>query len=397
VLLLAIFTCSEIPFPVARCERGLAATSRPVKQRITTRRTLLRATALYAILGATARPRQPLVTFGQQQQVITCNPKIGVHTRLTDEVEEWKIKRTLQMVREMGAPWIVEYFPWAYCEPQRGRFSWEHSDLVVAHAVRQGLQIIARLGYPPKWAQPPDSPATLLLPDSFSDFAHFCARFARRYADSVSHVIIWNEPNLAMEWGFRQPSAEEYVQLLRECYNRIKETNPGAIILAGALAPTPSPLEDPLAVDDLTFLQALYTSGATEFFDALAIHSYGWATPPEDDPEPNRVNFRRAELLRQIMVTHGDTDKPCFITEAGWNDHPRWTRAVSPALRIQYTKRAYQYAQQRWPWCHAVAMWAFRFPWPQHSYQDYFAFVSPSFGPRPIYQAIREYSASCVT
>ena len=56
-------------------------------------------------------PPRLIVVLGPQQQVETINPKMGVHTRLTDEVEEWKIKRTLEMVREMGAPWIVEYFP----------------------------------------------------------------------------------------------------------------------------------------------------------------------------------------------------------------------------------------------------------------------------------------------
>ena len=28
---------------------------------------------------------------------VTQNPKMGVHTRLTDEVEPWKIQRTLEM------------------------------------------------------------------------------------------------------------------------------------------------------------------------------------------------------------------------------------------------------------------------------------------------------------
>ncbi|MCB0235042.1 MAG: hypothetical protein KDG58_12665, partial [Anaerolineae bacterium] len=54
------------------------------------------------------------VSVGPQQTVQSINPKMGVHTRLTDEVEEWKVKRTLEMVREMGANWIVEFFPWAY-------------------------------------------------------------------------------------------------------------------------------------------------------------------------------------------------------------------------------------------------------------------------------------------
>ncbi|MBX3058034.1 MAG: hypothetical protein KF770_16325 [Anaerolineae bacterium] len=48
---------------------------------------------------------------------------MGVHTRLTDEVEEWKIKRSLQMVRQMGAPWIVEFFP---CGLLHHRRRWRH-------------------------------------------------------------------------------------------------------------------------------------------------------------------------------------------------------------------------------------------------------------------------------
>ena len=73
--------------------------------------------------------------------------KLGVHTRLTDEVEPWKIKHTLQLVREMGAPWIVEYFPWAYHERFPGFFDWRHSDLVIDHANQQGLTVIVAALY----------------------------------------------------------------------------------------------------------------------------------------------------------------------------------------------------------------------------------------------------------
>ncbi|MFQ6015839.1 MAG: hypothetical protein ACE5NP_10390, partial [Anaerolineae bacterium] len=64
---------------------------------------------LVLVVFIASYPPGPLVTFGPPQVVESVNPKIGVHTRLTDEVEEWKIKRTLEMVREMGASWIVEY------------------------------------------------------------------------------------------------------------------------------------------------------------------------------------------------------------------------------------------------------------------------------------------------
>jgi len=107
--------------------------------------------ALLLLFGLRPSPR--LVTVGPQRQVHTINPKMGAHTRLTDEVEEWKIKRTLEMVREMGAPWIVEFFPWAYYEPEKGVFYWEHPDMVIDHARAQGLTVVARLGLTPAWAR----------------------------------------------------------------------------------------------------------------------------------------------------------------------------------------------------------------------------------------------------
>ena len=60
------------------------------------------------------KPAPDLVVVGERQTVESSMPIMGVHTRLTDEVEEWKIKRSLEMVREMGATTIVEFFPWAY-------------------------------------------------------------------------------------------------------------------------------------------------------------------------------------------------------------------------------------------------------------------------------------------
>ena len=125
------------------------------------------------------------VPLGPQQVVHTVNPKVGVHTRLTDEVEPWKIKRTLAMVREMGAPWVVEYFPWAYIEEQPGRYNWVHADQVVDHAARQGLTLIARLGFVPQWARLADTSPLYLDEEHFADFARFAAAFVERYQGKV--------------------------------------------------------------------------------------------------------------------------------------------------------------------------------------------------------------------
>jgi len=334
----------------------------------------------------------PAVQIGPRRTVVTINPKMGVHTRLTDEVEEWKIQRTLEMVREMGAPWDVEYFPWGYLEPQRGHYDWAHADTVVNHAVAQGLTVIGRIDFVPEWARPAGTTFRYLDEAHFADMGDFVYAFVSHFRSRVPYIVIWNEPNLSMEWGQRPVDPAAYVRLLRICYQRAKEADPAVQVVAAGLAPTTEPPGSEWGMDDLAYLQRMYDAGAKGAFDAMAIHAYGWTFAPDDPPSPDTVNFARAELTHEVMVRNGDGDKPCLITEGGWNDHPRWTRAVKPAQRIAYTIRAYEKAFQEWDWCKAVALWAFRFPWPQKTYQDYFAFVAVDFTPRPIYLEVQRYA-----
>ena len=351
--------------------------------------------AFVSIFGASiidALFLEPPSLLGAQQRVQSINPKIGVHTRLTDEVEEIKIKRTFEMVREMGASWVIEYFPWAYVEPRQGLYKWAHTDQVIKHANRQGLKIVARLGFVPKWARPKETTPLYLEPEHFADFAHYAAAFAQRYADEVDYIILLNEPNLGLEWGYQPVVPEQYVELLRIAYPLIKKANPNVQILAGALAPTLATADDETAMNDLTYLQRMYDAGAADYFDVLAIHAYGWHFPPDEPAAPDVVNLRRSELLREIMIANGDGKKQAMITEGGWNDHPRWTRAVRPSQRIEYTIRAFEIAQQEWPWLLSINLWAFRYPWDAKSYQDYYTFVRTDFEPKPIYLEVQKYA-----
>lgn len=339
-------------------------------------------------------PAPILITPGPPREVTTSHPNVGVHTRLTDEVEEWKIQRSLQQVREMGSRWIVEFFPWAYYQDSDGYIAWDHPDQVIAHAHAQGLTVIARLGLTPDWARPPDTPLTYLDEDAYDDFAAFAAAFAQRYQDKVDYLIIGNEPNLSYEWGYRSTSPADYVDLLKTVYPQVKTANPDVQVLAGALAPTLEPEGSPWGLNDLHYLEGMYEAGASDYFDGLAVHAYGLTFPPLTEPDPTILNFRRVELVREIMVDQGDEEKSIFITETGWNDHPRWTKAVRPGQRIQYTLDALQYAEENWPYVEMLAIWAFRYPAPTKSYMDYFTLVTPEFVAKPIYQALKHYTGN---
>lgn len=340
-------------------------------------------------------PVEPRAVLGTPRSVETNVPSLCVHTRLIDEVFEWKIQYSLELVREMGATTIVEFFPWAYIERSPGNFHWEQADRIIRHAQNQGLKIIARMGFVPEWARHDESTNSTLnyLPaDRYDHFADFVARFAQRYQNSVSHVIIWNEPNLSFEWGYRPVSAVEYTDLLRVVYPAVKASSPETIILAGALAPTLEPANSPHGLNDLIYLEQMYKAGAADYFDGIAVHTYGLQAPPTDEPDAGVLNYRRVELLVEIMKKFGDGHKPVYITETGWNDHPRWTHAVRPSQRAAFTVESIDFARKHWPWLNKHCLWAFRYPAPTLSYPDYFTLVTPDFQRKPIYYAIQAYA-----
>src|SRR3954451_9417702 len=122
--------------------------------------TLLLLLAVGAVLLAGFVPRLPVArvaavptptaTPGAFQPA---NTKIGLHTRLTDEPDPGKIKREFKMLREMGATWATEFFPWAYIQPSdRLRYDWAHADAVADAARDAGITLIARIDGVPNWA-----------------------------------------------------------------------------------------------------------------------------------------------------------------------------------------------------------------------------------------------------
>ena len=77
---------------------------------------LLLALSALGIAQIHPRPVDDQVPLGEQQNVETAKPLVCVHTLLENEVDEAKIKRSLELTRELGAATIVQFFPWAYAE-----------------------------------------------------------------------------------------------------------------------------------------------------------------------------------------------------------------------------------------------------------------------------------------
>ncbi|RIK40411.1 MAG: hypothetical protein DCC55_15115 [Chloroflexi bacterium] len=282
-------------------------------------------------------------------------------------------KRDLQLMREAGFNWVKQTFAWETIEGAgKGQYDWGAADRVVSEVNASGLKLLARVSSDPDltnfWAGHP--------PGNASNFADFVFALASRYncqpgsRGCIQAYQVWNEPNLAREWGNNRPNPAQYVEFLRQAYSAIKRANPNAIVISAGMAPTGS--NDNNAMPDDIFYEEMYRAmggNSNCCFDMLGVHGAGFAAPPETDPAEAVSNpayggyrfftFRHVEDIRAIMVRYGDANKKVVLLEFGWTFDPvnpayKWHGAdagIDQFVQGDYLKRAYQYAAQNWqPW-----------------------------------------------
>lgn len=215
----------------------------------------------------------------------------------------------------------------------------------------------------------------------------------------VNAYEIGNEMNMAWEWEGQPPDPADYVAVLQVAYETIKELDPDAIVVSGGLGPVGRiqgactansgetyPLGNNChAMDEREYAREMFRRGAGDYFDAFGYHPCGYAYEPEraleDLPSHDNGNgfaFRGAEVIRDIMVEYDLADKPIWATEFGWlrdpsedgfswcHDDPIFAYSyewydLPEVTQANYLTRAFQYADENWPWMGAMFIWALDF------------------------------------
>ncbi len=274
--------------------------------------------------------------------------------------------RDLHLVQDMGFYWIKQKFSWRDIQPYPDSgYDWYHSDVIVNRAEEYGLSLLVRLDRQPFWTQTDggDLPLENAPPADLDVWGDFCYAVADRYQGRIRAYQVWNEPNLAREWGEQPPDPAAYTELLATCYEGIKRGDPDAIVISAGLAPTGSGF--PVAMPHDEFLQGMYDAGAAQYYDMLGYNAPGYAAPPYMNPGDVAANealgghdwnaFRHVEAVRRLMVENGDATKQIAILEMGWTTdpiHPEYSWfAVSEEQQAEYLAGAYWWARQNWqPW-----------------------------------------------
>lgn len=261
----------------------------------------------------------------------------------------------LAAAQAAGGEFVVLVLSWEDIEPTPGYFYWEKSDAALAAAAFHGLGVVARLDRPPVWARTAEGP----VPWRLDAYAAFVGRAVARYGARLDGVLLWNEPNLRLEWDDQTPDAAGYVALLAAGYGAAKAAQPDLPVVMAGLAFTRG--DGSTAVNDLEFLRDVYALGGAAYFDVLAAHPYGFGAPPTAVPDVAALNFRRLELHRALMEEMGDGATPVWITEMGWrtsspNPADAW-QVVTPEEQALYTQAAWQWARDNYPWVERLALW----------------------------------------
>jgi polysaccharide biosynthesis protein PslG len=326
--------------------------------------------------------------------------------------EQAATSRIINQVKDLGFHWVRQLFQWQAIEgADKGQFDWSEADRVVKAANDAGVKIIARLDFAPDWSQAvpvPNGP-----PDDINDFGDFVNAFVARYGPGSSQGVgrvdaieVWNEPNLAREWGgkaINQDQAGAYVNMLRIAYEAAKAADPGITVISAGLTPTGT--DDDTARPDDVYLQWMYDAGAGAYFDVLGAHGAGYKAPPDMSPDAVAADqsfgghpsfsFRRVEQLRDVMVRNGDSGKQVWLLEFGWtsdevNPAYAWHR-VTEQQKADYIVGAYQWARNNWsPWIGVMTLWNLSAPgWTRNNEEYWWSITNPDGSTRPAYDALK--------
>jgi O-antigen ligase len=311
---------------------------------------------------------------------LAADKSLGVNVDLT-RLDTPAREEALAAMEAAGLRWVRQRFPWNAIEPQHGVFHWAPWDEIVEAVDAHGLQLIAVLDGSPAWAQAPEDVGSttenpLAPPQETCDFGDWAAALAERYATRIDHYQIWDEPNIAPHWGAREIDPGGYARLLREGSIRIRAVDPGAVILAAALAPNVEPGGANLS--DVDFLRALYQQGAAEWFDVVAVQPYDFGQPLDAPADAGQLNWQRPALLRQVMVAYADEETAIWAVSSG-------LAATSGSALRETVPTVVGQARRDWPWLGPI-LWA---AWsPDDAHGDY-ALVDASGQPLAGYEALR--------
>lgn len=228
-------------------------------------------------------------------------------------------EKAYDKVAKLGVKWIRIQSGWARTEKVPGVYEWEWLDSIIDNLIRRSLkpwvclcygnalytpaagEVFGAVGCPP-----------IATETERNAWHRYVAALTRRYAGRVELFEVWNEPDGVWCWK-HGPDGGEYGEFVKATAAAIREGNPAAKVVAGAVC-----------MRDLGYLNDMLATGAGKAMDYLSYHGY-W---PDELEKADRVRAYRALCARYnpaIRVIQGETGVQSRSDGAGALREGAWT------------------------------------------------------------------------
>ncbi|MDX1890696.1 cellulase family glycosylhydrolase [Mycolicibacterium sp. 050158] len=266
-------------------------------------------------LFAPLPPRLASYQYVETAEIVDSPSTVGVADSNLYGMTDEQIATELDQLQSLGVTDIRVFVPWGLVETADDTYNWSYIDSITKAAAERNMGVMMEVNATPTWAAADPSggnfPVGSATPN-VADFTDFMKTLATRYGDTVSAYEIWNEPNYL---GFSNPiDPTAYADLLKSVYPVLKEIDPTATVVAGALGTVQ---DTALTMSAVTFVQKMLDAGAGAYFDAISVHPYQDSLLFSDgyncDCGGQLTPLQEIDAIKTLI----GTDKTVWITEYG--------------------------------------------------------------------------------
>lgn len=297
------------------------------------------------------------------------------------------LERNIESLKQAGIASIRDEVGWGAIEREKGRLAMPAPyDAYVRKAASEGLNVLLILDYANQFYDDGDRPRS---PEAIAGFCRYAEFVVRHFGKDVRLYEVWNEWDIGIGLPQRHNkggSAQDYFNLLKAVYPRIKAVDPGVTVIAGASTS---------GAVKRGWLEEVVKLGGLGFCDAVSIHSYNYSDKfPERGPEACSVWMTGVqEMLRKY---NDDKDVPFYVTEMGWPTHVA-RHGTDPERAASYLARLYLLARTSPSF---KGIWWYDFQddgWNPQYNEDNFGLVRPDLTPKPAYYVMADIATVVAT
>jgi len=311
----------------------------------------------------------PTPIFPQYHGLPLKRDDLGVQIHIHTE----DLPQIIEHLNNLGVGWVKVQVSWKLYQPEPDRFDqgrFEELDALIEAARSNEINVLLSVSKAPEWSRPitdQDGP-----PIDFALYGDFMSVLASRYQGQVAAYELWNEPNLQREWNGVALGGADFTKLVAIGAAGVRENDAQAIIISGA--PAVTGINDGIvAVDDRVFLRSMLEAGVSNLVDAIGVHPYGWANPPDssiEEPAQSVMShndhpsffFRDTLSDYSNLLDEYDMNQQLWATEFGWGsfegilskqgtpqpapENASFMASVSEYQQAEYILRAFEMAQE---------------------------------------------------